>query len=72
MSPGKPGRGWPVTGQILKREYAGEKGKPAGRQGRKAASPERMVGLPPGEKSRVALWRDMAEGQFALKGITSS
>ena len=27
----------------------GEKGKPVERQGRKAASPEWMVGLPPGE-----------------------
>jgi hypothetical protein len=55
----------------LKKEYAGEKGKPAGRQGRKATNPERMVGLPPGERSRVALWRNMAEGQLLFKGMTS-
>jgi hypothetical protein len=58
-------------GAKLKKEYAGEKGKPVGRQGRKATNPERMVGLPPGEKSKVALWRDIAEGQLLLKGITS-
>ena len=58
-------------GAKLKKEYAGEKGKPAGRQGRKATNPERMVGLPPREKNGVALWRDLAEEQFVLKGITS-
>jgi hypothetical protein len=58
-------------GAKLKKEYAGEKGKLVGRQGRKATNPERMVGLPLREKSRVALWRDIAEGQLLLKGITS-
>lgn len=45
----------------------GEKGKPVERQGRKAASPQWMVGLPPGGLLMIALRRSPAEEQFCLE-----